>query len=133
MKTYRVNHLAVWSLVIYFQLQSMGWYAIFEKPWMDMSKVTMDMAEKSAVLPYIIAFLSTAVIVYTLAVLFTKLHIYSAKNGISYSILFNLAFLFLPVITMDRFLMKPFELSLIDGGNYLFFFMIKSYRIPKHI
>ena len=124
MKTSIVNQLAVWLLVIYFQLQSIVWYIIFEKPWMAMSKVSMETANNSGVLSYIVALLSTAVIVYTIAVLFTKLHIYTAINGISYSLLFNIAFLFLPVITMDMFQMKPFALSLIDAGNYLVFFII---------
>jgi len=124
MKTSIVNHLAVWSLVIYFQLQSMGWYTVFEKPWVELSKVNMETANNAGVLSYLVVLISTAVIVYSIAVLFTKLHIYTAINGIFYSLLFNIGFLFLPVITMDMFQMKPFALSMIDAGNYLVFFVI---------
>jgi hypothetical protein len=124
MKTSRVNHIAVWVLVLYFQLQSMGWYTIFKNPWMKLSGITMEMAENSTAMPYIFAILSTALIVYAIAILFTKLHIYSAKNGIAYGILFNFAFLFLPIITMDMFSKTPFALSMIDAGNYFLFFII---------
>ena len=102
----------------------MGWYTIFSKPWMDLTGVSMDKANNAGALPYLFALLSTAAIVYAIAVLFTKLNIETSKNGVAYSIVFNLAFLFLPVITMDMFSMHPFALSLIDAGNYLLFFII---------
>src|SRR5205807_1530028 len=52
----RINHLAVWVLVILHQLIGFGWYAVFGNMWLNYHAKTMtDIEQTHSVVPYVIA------------------------------------------------------------------------------
>ena len=52
----RINHLAVWILVVVHQLIGFGWYAVFGELWLSYHAKTMtDIERTHDVVPYLVA------------------------------------------------------------------------------
>src|SRR5436305_7021720 len=69
----RINHLAVWILVVVYFLIGWGWYAIFGEKWLNLHARTMtDIEHTHNVSAYVLAFLGSIAVNYTLAVLIAR-------------------------------------------------------------
>src|SRR6266700_1869472 len=92
----KINHLAVWILVIFDQVLGATWYSasLFGEPWLRYSGKTMaDMNASHGMEPYIVAIVAAIVLNYALA------------------------FLFVDYATIAAFSMKPWQLVFIDMGR----------------
>ncbi len=126
MEKLKINHLAVWILVILFQGISLLWYSqlLFASKWVELvGKSAEDFAGTSAFL-YIISIIAAAALYYLMAWLFKELNVITVRKGLWMSFLFWLCFLFLLAATSDLFSMNPITLTLIDKGNYLVCFLL---------
>src|SRR6516162_3843399 len=66
----KINHLAVWILIVVYFLIGWGWYAIFGEKWLNLHARTMtDIEHTHNVGAYVLAFLASIAVNYTLAVL----------------------------------------------------------------
>ena len=83
-----------------------------------------DFENKRGVVPYAISFLTTILIVYVLAWLFTQLKVDDFQSGMGLALSIGFAFSFLNILGQDMYLFRPIEISLIDGGANLFACMI---------
>jgi hypothetical protein len=104
----KINHLAVWILVIFDQVLGATWYSVslFGEPWLRYSGKTMaDMNASHSMEPYLIAIVAAIVLNYALAWLFARLNISNAAAGLWIAVLCWLAFLFVDYATIDAFSM----------------------------
>ena len=77
----KINHLAVWSLVVIHQLVGFGWYAIFGNIWLNLHAKTMtDIERPHDVAPYLIAIVASIFVNYALAWLISR---FNATNAIA--------------------------------------------------
>ncbi len=116
----KINHLAVWILVIFDQVLGATWYSasLFGEPWLRYSGKTMaDMNASHGMEPYVIAIVAAIVLNYALAWLFARLNISNAAAGLWIAVLCWLAFLFVDYATIAAFSMKPWQLVFIDMGR----------------
>ena len=64
----KINHLAVWILVVVYFLIGWGWYAIFGEIWLNLHARTMtDIERTHNVSAYLLAFVASIIINYALA------------------------------------------------------------------
>src|ERR1700732_1832499 len=71
----KINHLAVWLLVILHQLIGFGWYAVFGNIWLNLHAKTMtDIENPHDFAPYLIAIIASIFVNYGLAWLITRLN-----------------------------------------------------------
>src|SRR5437867_13051649 len=69
----KINHLAVWILIVIYFVIGWGWYAIFGEKWLNLHARTMtDIEHTHNVSAYVLAFLASIAINYTLAVLIAR-------------------------------------------------------------
>ena len=69
----KINHLAVWILIIVYQLVGWGWYTIFGEKWFNLHARTMtDIEHTHSVGAYVFAILTAIAVNYTLAVLIAR-------------------------------------------------------------
>ena len=69
----RINHVAVWILIVVYFLIGWGWYAIFGNSWLNLRAKTMtDIERTHNVSAYVLAFVTSIVVNYTLAVLIAR-------------------------------------------------------------
>ena len=71
----KINHLAVWILVVVHQFIGWGWYAIFGEKWLNLHARTMtDIERTHNVGAYVFAIVTAIIVNYTLAWLISRLN-----------------------------------------------------------
>ena len=79
----RINHLAVWVLVVVYFLIGWGWYAIWGDTWLNLhAKTATDIERTHNVGAYVFAFFASIVVNYALAWLIGKLNAERAVCGL---------------------------------------------------
>ena len=122
----KINHVAVWILVVFHQIVAILWYSkfLFGTKWMALLNKTDADFVASSPLNYIIAIITALGMTYLLAWLFKELKINTPLRGLFYAAIFAIGFLVLEMLTVGFFSLKPFGLTLIDGGMYFVNFLI---------
>lgn len=117
MKELRINHLAVLVVVIVAQAIPMAWYTLFAQEWMNMNELTMDeiQANQSS-MPYIVSIIGSFVVAYALAMLYKRMKIESARDGLVVGALIGFAFTFIPTMVTGFFEFRPMPLAWVNGG-----------------
>ena len=126
MEKLKINHLAVWILVILFQGISLLWYSqwLFASKWMELVGKSAEDFMGASPFFYIVPIIGAIALYYLMAWLFRELNVTSIGKGILLSFLFWLCFLFLMAFTNDLFSLYPITLTLINKGNYLVCFLL---------
>jgi hypothetical protein len=126
----RINHLAVWILVIVHQLIGFGWYAIWGEKWLNLHAKTMtDIERTHDVTAYIVAIITAIIVNYTLAWLIGRLGAITAIGGLQIALLCWFAFLFVEHATVSAFSAfetNPWPLVFIDMGRPFIAFAISG-------
>ncbi len=117
----KVNHLAVWILVVAHQLIGFGWYAVFGELWLSYHARTMtDIERTHDVVPYLVAIAASIVVNYALAWLISRLNDTNAVAGLKIAIVCWFAFLFVEFATVaafSAFETNPWPLVFINMGR----------------
>ncbi|HYR22213.1 MAG TPA: DUF1761 domain-containing protein [Chthoniobacterales bacterium] len=126
----RINHLAVWILIVAYFLIGWGWYAIWGDTWLNLhAKTATDIERTHNIGAYVLAFGASIVVNYVLAVLFARLNVTSAAMGLKVALLCWFAFLFVEYATISvfsAFETNPWPLICIDMGRPLLGFAISG-------
>jgi hypothetical protein len=126
----KINHLAVWTLVIVHQLIGWGWYTIFGNVWLNLHAKTMTDIETPHDIPsHLMAIVASIVVNYALAWLISRLDAQRAVCGLGVAIICWFSFLFVEYATISMFSAfgtNPWPLILIDMGRPLIAFSISG-------
>ena len=126
----RINHLAVWILVVIHQLVGFGWYSIFGEAWLNYHAKTMtDIERTHSLVPYLIAIVASIFVNYALAWLITRVNATNAIAGLKIAIICWFAFLFVEYATISAFSAfetNPWPIVLIDMGRPFVAFAISG-------
>jgi uncharacterized protein DUF1761 len=126
----KINHLAVWILVVIHQLIGWGWYTIFGDKWLNLHARTMtDIERTHNVGAYVFAVVAAIVVNYTLAWLISCLNATTAVGGLKIAVVCWLGFLFVEHATIglfSAFETNPWPLICIDTGRPLLGFAISG-------
>jgi Protein of unknown function (DUF1761) len=124
----KINHLAVWVLVIVHQLIPMAWYSAFAEQWMKMNNITMAEIEQGGnnPIPYIVALVVGIITNYGLAHLFSLLKINSLAQGLATGAFIWFCFQIGDMATINLFSDRPFGLTLINGGHTFLNFVVSG-------
>ena len=126
----RINHLAVWVLVIVYQLVGWGWYAIFGEKWLNLHARTMtDIDRTHNWSAYVIAVIAAIVTNYALAFLLNRVNATNAMAGLKIALICWFGFLFVEYSTISvfsAFETNPWPLVLIDMGRPLISFALSG-------
>lgn len=129
MKKLKINHVAVWILVLLHQIIGGMWYSqiAFAGKWTELMGKSMSDFENAGFTPFIFSIINAIIMVYSMAWLFKKLNVENFVNGMRYAFVFWLAFLFVELATFNSFELRPFGLTLIDAGKSLVTFLISGF------
>ena len=122
MSELKINHLAAIVCIILLHVLGAIWYGpLFGESWMGAIGLTMADAEANppGAGVWITNFVNSALAVYVLAWLFTRLNVTSAVDGLLKGVLIGAAFQLMPVMAGNMFAMAPYELAWINGGFYM--------------
>src|SRR5881392_2454240 len=126
----RINHLAVWILLIVHQLIGWGWYTIFGDLWLNQHAKTMtDIERTHNVGAYVLAIVASIFVNYALAWLIARLNAASALAGLKIALICWFGFLFVEHATIavfSAFETNPWPLICIDMGRPLVAFAISG-------
>jgi hypothetical protein len=126
----RINHAAVWILVVIHQIIGFGWYTIFGNVWLNLHAKTMtDIDKPNDPMPYIVAIVASIVVNYALARLLVCLGKDSAIGGLKIALLCWFAFLFVEhatVAAFSAFGTNPWPLVFLDMGRALLAFAVSG-------
>ena len=128
--TNKINHLAVWVLVIVHQLVGWGWYTIFGEKWLNLHARTMtDIERTHSVGAYVLAFVTAIIVNYALAWLIARVNAANAIAGLKVALLCWFAFLFVEHATIavfSSFETNQWPLIFIDMGRPFVSFAISG-------
>ena len=117
----KINHLAVWILVVVHQLIGWGWYAVFGEMWLNYHAKTMtDIERTHNVGAYLVAIVASILVNYALAWLIGRLNAPSATCGLKIALVCWFAFLFVEYATISvfsAFETNPWPLIYINMGR----------------
>jgi hypothetical protein len=117
----KINHVAVWILVVVHQLIGFGWYAVFGELWLRYHARTMtDIEQTHDFVPYLVAIGASIAVNYALAWLMSRLNATSAVAGLKIAIACWFAFLFVEYSTVSAFSAfetNPWPLVFINMGR----------------
>ena len=117
----KINHLAVWILVVVHQLIGFGWYALFGELWLRYHARTMtDIEQTHDFVPYLVAIAASIAVNYALACLISRLNATGAVAGLKMAIACWFAFLFVEYSTISAFSAfetNPWPLVFINMGR----------------
>jgi len=126
----RINHLAVWLLVVAHQLIGFGWYAVFGDLWLKYHAKTMtDIKRPHDFTPFIVAIIASIAVNYALAWLIGRLNATNAGAGLKIAIVCWFAFLFAEYATISAFSAfetNPWPLVFINMGRPLLAFLLSG-------
>jgi len=126
----KINHLAVWVLVVVYFLIGWGWYAIWGDTWLNLhAKAATDIERTHAAGAYVLAFVASIVVNYTLAWLISRLNAQRAVCGLGVALICWFAFVFVEYATISvfsAFETNPWPLICIDMGRPLIGFAISG-------
>jgi hypothetical protein len=127
----KINHAAVWILVVVDQLIGWLWYSdkVFGGRWTAYhGKIMTDIdQDKFDFMPFVISIAAAIAINYTIAWLIGRLNIQSAGGGLRKALICWFAFLFMPYATIEAFSAfgrNPAEIVLINMGHNLVLFAL---------
>jgi len=127
----KINHLAVWLLVIVHQLIGWGWYTLLGDAWLNQHAKTMTDIERSHnVGAYMLAIVTAIVVNYALAWLIWRLNTQTPLAGLLIALICWFAFLFVEHATISvfsAFETNPWPLILIDTGRPLIAFATSGF------
>lgn len=119
----KINHLAVWILIVVYFLIGWGWYAIFGEKWLNLHARTMtDIEHTHNVSAYVLAFLASIAVNYTLAVFIARTNPTSVSCGLKVALACWFAFMFMEyatILVFSAFETNPWPLIFIDMGRPL--------------
>ena len=128
--TVRINHAAVWILVVVHQLIGWGWYAVFGEKWLNLHARTMtDIDRTHNVSAYALAVIAAIITNYLLAWLLSRLNTNNAVAGLKIALLCWFGFVFVEYATIcvfSSFETNPWPLILIDMGRPLIAYAISG-------
>jgi hypothetical protein len=130
MKILKINHGAVWVSVIFSFVLGYLWYGpILGDPWMNM--VGLDMATIEANPPgagvWITQIVSSAIQMYVLAWLLSKMNIDSGVKGAMIGLLIGFAFNHMAGMSSGMYAQEPYALSWINGGFTMIFLGVSGF------
>lgn len=124
MKTLTINWLAVIACIVIAQLIPAAWYGLFAQKWMTFSGITENQANAAGTLPYLISLIGSALTATFMAIIFRSLSVKSADRGALWGAGFGFFYSFVDLSTINAFELRPFELSLIDGGHIVLVYAV---------
>jgi hypothetical protein len=126
----KINHVAVWILVVVHQLIGFGWYAVFGELWLRYHAKTMtDIEQTHDFVPYLVAIAASIAVNYGLAWLITRLEAGSASCGLKIALGCWFAFLFVEFATISAFSAfetNPWPLVFINMGRPFLAFAVSG-------
>lgn len=117
----KINHLAVWILVLAHQALGCLWYArfLFGDIWLVYLGRSVDEVNPWNPVPFVWAIIAAIAFNYTLAWLFRRLNIVTAVDGLKVSAVVWFAFLFPAYVTHGVLAGVPYGVLWIDMGKEL--------------
>src|SRR5207248_4442026 len=100
----KINHFAVWILIVVYFLIGWGWYAIFGEAWLNLhAKTATDIERTHNVGAYVLAFVASIFLNYALAWLIARFNATNAVAGLRIALICWFAFLFVEYATISVF------------------------------
>ncbi|TNE59398.1 MAG: DUF1761 domain-containing protein [Bacteroidetes bacterium] len=121
----KTNYLAILACGIVNALLGMGWFGMFAQQWMDGHGITRDMVENmdNPGMAYGLSFAVALITAWLITTLMQRMDVKDWMDGAKIGLTIGL-FGFLGSIVANLFALKPFDLSLVDGGFVLLQFAL---------
>lgn len=109
-----------------------AWYGVLSKPWMAAAGLTEadikghDGRPGGGPAPYLVALFAKFVMAFCLARLLAVLDALSIGNAVAAALFLWIGFVAAPLAVNHRFQMRPWSLTLIDGGYWLLVMIVQG-------
>lgn len=124
MKSLKINPLAIVACIVSCQIIPAAWYGLFAQKWMLLTGMTEAQANSAGMMPYLISMVGSALMATFTAFIFRALKIESAARGTITGAGIGFFYSFIDVATINSFELRPFALSLLDGGHLVLVYAV---------
>ncbi|XOV92625.1 MAG: DUF1761 domain-containing protein [Bacteroidota bacterium] len=126
MKELKINHGAVWVIVVLGQVIPAFWYGIFAEQWMSLNGFTEEEAMSGGYTPYVVSIITAIAFGYMLAWVFVRMNVSTWIDGLKTGFIMGFPIAILGTMTMYMFSLQPYALTWIDGGQNLIIWTISG-------
>ena len=121
----KTNYLALIVCPFVNMALGMTWYGVFATQWMSGHGLTQERVESmpNGAMPYITSFVGSLATAFVLNIVFKRMGVNTWADGAKSGAAFGF-FGLVGMIINNMFSLKPFELSLIDGGFAFVLFIL---------
>ncbi len=124
MNRLKINHLAVWIIVVLGQIIPAVWYGIFADSWMAYNNLKMEDIDPNNFKPYVVSIITSVAFSYMLAWVFVRMNVNTWLDGLKTGIIMGFPIAILGTMTTNMFSLRPYGLAWIDGGANLIIWVI---------
>ncbi len=124
MNRLKINHLAVWIIVVLGQIIPAVWYGIFADSWMAYNNLKMEDIDPNNFKPYVVSIITSVAFSYMLAWVFVRMNVTTWLDGLKTGIIMGFPIAILGTMTTNMFSLRPYGLAWIDGGANLIIWVI---------
>ena len=126
MKELKINHAAVWVIVVLGQVIPALWYGIFAEQWMALNGFTEEEAMANGYSPYIVSIITSIAFGYMLSWVFVRMNVNTWMDGLKTGLIMGFPIAILGTMTMYMFSIRPYALTWIDGGGNLVVWVVSG-------
>lgn len=126
MRELKINHAAVWVIVVLGQVLPAFWYGIFAEQWMSLNGFSEEEVMSGGYTPYIVSIITAIAFAYMLAWVFVRMNVSTLKDGLMTGLIMGFPIAILGTMTMYMFSLQPYALTWIDGGQNLLIWVISG-------
>ena len=123
-KNLKINHAAVWVIVVLAQIIPAIWYSIFSAQWLQLNNLTEEMAVSGGTTPFIVSIVASIALAYMLAWVFKRMQVNSFADGLMTVFIMGFPITILSTMVVNMFSIRPYALAWIDGGQQLIIWLI---------
>lgn len=133
MKTQRINHAAVWTMVFVFQALSVLWFspAVFADTWMAYLGKTFDDFKSESMSGLIFSLAGAVCYCYFVAWLQIRIGITKAMHGLFLGLGLAFVCFVLQTATQDSFSLRPPGLTAINSGVIIINFSLAGFVLGR--
>ncbi len=124
MQKLKINHAAVWVIVVLGQIIPAVWYGLFSESWLTMNDLSMEEAQDVGMAPYIVSIVTSVAFGYMLAWVFVRMGVSSMVDGLKTGLIMGFPIAILGTMTVNLFSIRPYGLTWLDGGMNLIMWIV---------
>ena len=120
----KINHKAVWLVILISQILPFIWYVFFSELWIELNNISIEKINIFPFNAFIVGILSSISLSYMMAWIYERMNVNGLKDALITAFIIGFPIAILNYMTVLLFSFRPYALVWLDGGINLILWVI---------